>query len=222
MQADASAPKRVLKGGYGLFGGVFDPVHLGHRAVAEAALRHLPIEEVAFLPAGDPPHKSERSITPAAVRLELLELATRDDPRLRIDARETSRPGPSYTVLTLEELTAERPGDTIYFLIGADNAAQIGSWYQAERLFELCTPVIVTRPGDRAEFRREDVPFLDESRREELNRCAIEGPDFPQSSREIRRRVAAGESLDGWVIPEIAERIAALSLYSATSPGTSE
>ena len=217
MQADAGAPKRVLRGGYGLFGGVFDPVHLGHRAVAEAALQHLPIDEVRFLPAGDPPHKSDRPISAAKTRLELLEIATRDDRRFQIDARETARPGPSYTVLTLEELTAERPGETIYFLIGADNARHIGSWYAAERLFELCTPVIVTRPGDEAEFRPSEVPFLSEERRRELNEAIIEGPSFPQSSQEIRRRAAAGKSLDGWVHPEVAARIAALSLYSATS-----
>ena len=199
-----------------LYGGVFDPVHAAHLAVARAALDALPVARVLFLPAGDPPHKSERAPAPADARLAMLRAAITGEPRFAIDPRELERTGPSYTILTLEELAHAHPGARIFFLIGADNARSIGRWHRAEELFALCDPVIITRPGDGAGFSLADVPFLSPERIDALNRLVIDTVSLPHSSSTVRGRVARGESLDGWVPDEVAQIIAERGLYRST------
>lgn len=213
LQADDTSRKPASDAGFGLFGGVFDPVHSAHRAVALAALEQLPIREVLFVPAGDPPHKSGHALAPAEHRLRMLELALGGDPRLRIDDRELRRPGASYTVLTLEELRRERPEERIYLLIGADNARSIGRWHRAEEILDLAEPVIVPRPGHENHFTAEDLPGVPAERRAAWNRIALTGVSLEHASRTIRARVREGRSLEGWVPEEVAEYIAEQGLY---------
>jgi nicotinate-nucleotide adenylyltransferase len=213
LQADANPPEAAPSTGYGVFGGVFDPVHRDHVAAATAALAELPISEVRFIPAGIPPHKTEGVQATAIHRLRLLELAIEGEPRFVLDRRELDRPGPSYTVLTLQELTAERPGERIFFLIGADNARSIGRWHRAQEIFELCDPVLVPRPGHPERFTPNDLPFLSESRLVALDRLTLSGVCLDRSSSEIRRRVRDGDSIDGMVPEGVAEYIEKHGLY---------
>ncbi len=213
MQAEARPQSPVHSTGYAVFGGVFDPVHNAHLAAARAALADLPILEVRFIPAGVPPHKNERVPASADHRRRLLELAIAGEPRFVLDDRELRRPGPSYTVDTLEELSAERAGERIYFLVGADNIRTIGSWYRSEEILSLCDPVIVPRPGYPDRFSAVDLPSVSEARREELNGLALRGICLDRSSSEIRRRVKEGLPLAACVPSAVAEYIEAEGLY---------
>jgi nicotinate-nucleotide adenylyltransferase len=243
--ADSLRPDSLRSDSLALYGGVFDPIHRGHLAVARAALAALPVDRITLLPSGDPPHKTDRSPAAAADRLALIDRALAGDPAFRVDGRELERSGPSYTVETLRELRAEAPERAILFLIGADNARSIGTWYAAEELFSLCDPVLVSRPGDRPRFTATDLPFLDAGRIEALNALAIDGVEVPWSSREIdagriealnalaidgvevpwssreiRARIAAGatrEELEQWVPAAVAEEIIARGLYRGAS-----
>ncbi len=212
-QVDQNA---LSKRGYGLLGGVFDPVHRGHLVAARAAIEQLPLDRIIFLPAGSPPHKKAPKAT-AEDRVEMLRRALESEPRFTIDRREIDREGPSYTVETLHELTEEHRGVPLYFLIGADNASTIGRWFQAEEIFSLCQPVIIGRPGIEARFEKQDLPFLSDEERESLNQLALREVSVAPSSSEIRRRIREGASLEDWLPPEVAEYIQARELYREES-----
>ncbi|MGE3164455.1 MAG: nicotinate (nicotinamide) nucleotide adenylyltransferase [Planctomycetota bacterium] len=196
-----------------LFGGVFDPVHVGHIRLADHARVALPGHHVVFLPAGLPPHKQGAALTPSHHRARMLELAIVDHPGMSVDDRELRRSGPSFTVVTLEELHEERPGRHIYFLLGADNVSTVGHWHRAARIFELCDPVIVPRPGFPARFDAADVPFLGSARVHALNALALASEELAVSSSEVRRRAARGESLAGWVPAAVEAYIEEHRLY---------
>lgn len=197
-----------------LLGGVFDPVHNGHLQVAQAALSALDADGILLLPSGAPPHKRDASVTAAEHRVAMLRLAIANEPSFAIDDREVRREGPSYTATTLAELHAEHPGLHCYFLIGADNAAQIGHWHEAEQILRLCTPIVVPRPGHEASFTAADLPFLTPERVQQLNRLALSMAPNSVSSSAIRRRVRAGASIADLVPPSVAAYIAAHDLYT--------
>ena len=135
-----------------LFGGTFDPVHYGHLRCADEARQKLGLEYLYLLPAGTPPHRKPPQAT-IKQRLEMLQLARPEFPRLEIDDRETRRSGPSYMVDTLQELRAEFPQTPLLLLIGQDAANHLHSWFHWQQLFELTHIVILTRPGAKAEYR---------------------------------------------------------------------
>lgn len=135
-----SEPRRV-----GLLGGTFDPPHVGHLVVAESARVDLGLDQVRLLVAGDPWMK--RTVTPARHRIEMARLAVGDDQHLAVDARETGRDGPTYTVDTLEQLHVEEPDTEWCFLLGADAAARLGEWHRSSDALALARFVVVARPG---------------------------------------------------------------------------
>ena len=158
----------------GLFGGTFDPPHIGHLVAAECARVQLGLDRVCFLIAGDPWMKT--TSTAPGHRVEMVRAATADDPNLVVDDREVRRDGPTYTADTLTQLTAEAPGTEWLFLLGADAAASMHRWERVEEAERLATFVCVTRPGHRAPLRR--------------GLLHIEVPGIAISSTELRRRVA--------------------------------
>lgn len=135
-----------------LFGGTFDPVHYGHLRCADEARQQLGLKNLYLLPAGTPPHRKPPQAT-TKQRLEMLQLAQAEFPRLEIDDRETQRSGPSYMVDTLQELRTEFPQRPLLLLIGQDAANHLHSWFHWEQLFELAHIVILTRPGAQADYR---------------------------------------------------------------------
>jgi nicotinate-nucleotide adenylyltransferase len=141
MSSDAQ-PKAPL----GVLGGTFDPVHYGHLRAAAEVRAALDLPEVRLVPAGDPPHRSA-PVAPAAHRLAMLELALPEFPGLTVDAREIARTGKSYTVLTLEELRAERPASPLLLIVGADAFHGLPTWHRWHDLFTLAHLVVVERPG---------------------------------------------------------------------------
>lgn len=200
-----------MKTGLALYGGTFDPVHRGHLAAARAALAALPVDELRFVVAGSPPHKAGAALpSPAEDRVAMVELGIEelggeDRDRLRVDRRELSRSGPSYTVLTLRELRDEDPDRTLYFMIGADNWSSLPSWYRAEEILELAHIVVMPRRGH-------DLPPASER----IHR--LDAPEVDVSSREIRDRIADGTppaSLVERIPSRVAEYIERRGLYSA-------
>lgn len=184
----------------GVFGGSFDPVHLGHLTVARAAADRLGLDRVHFVPAGQQPFKQGRQGASGAHRAAMLALALRQDRRFLLDQRELERHGPSYTVDTLRAMRAEFPSDHLCFLVGADAARELPQWHEAEALSALARIVVLTRPGARAP-------------QDGLIDGVVEVPAVDVSASDIRRRVAAGESLEGLVPPEVARYIAKHGLY---------
>jgi nicotinate-nucleotide adenylyltransferase len=130
----------------GILGGTFDPIHYGHLRLAAEAKAALELPEVRLIPAGNPPHRVA-PVASAAHRLAMTELGCAEFGGLEADGRETHRAGPSYTLLTLEELHAERPMRPLLLLIGTDAFAGLTAWHRWERLFTLAHFVVVERPG---------------------------------------------------------------------------
>jgi nicotinate-nucleotide adenylyltransferase len=179
----------------GIFGGTFDPVHLGHLILAEQAREQAGLDAVWFIPAPRPPHKDEAGLTRFEQRVEMLELALAGNPAFRVDELEKERTGPSYTVDTLAELHRRYPDDEFFLLVGSDTIRDLKDWYQPRRVLELAGLVVMARPGHvipkDAELRtRVELPEA-----VPLRLVVAESPQIDISSRDLRRRAAAGRSI---------------------------
>ncbi|MGE3313535.1 MAG: nicotinate-nucleotide adenylyltransferase [Planctomycetaceae bacterium] len=200
----------------GLFGGTFDPVHLGHLVLAECCREQCVLDQIWFLPAGDPPHKPGKSISPGKTRAEMLEFAIAGHPQFAVNRMELEREGKSFTFETLGRLQKEEPGRELFFLIGADSLADLPTWREPRRILELATIVAVNR-GDRP------LPDIDSiaqriagksdvaAVRDRLRVVTMPGVDI--SSTEIRARVRTGQSIR-FLVPRAVEMyIAEHKLY---------
>ena len=185
----------------GILGGTFDPIHHGHLVAAEEAHHQLGLDLVLFVPAGLPPHKSGRPILAAHHRLEMLKLALADRPHFSISKVDLVRPGPCYTVDTLELLRSEWGGGPGFFFIeGADSLAEIPSWYKPQRLIELCELAVVERPGvaiDLAQLEKYLPGLLARLHR-------VQMPLLEISSSDLRRRVRVGRPIS-FLLPQAVE-----------------
>ena len=132
----------------GIFGGTFDPIHVGHLVLAEQCREQCQLDEVWFVPAALPPHKRGAIISPAKTRCEMIEFAIAGNPQFKLSRIELDRTGPSYTVTTLEQLHAEDPTRELFLLVGADSIRDLPTWYQPQRILELATVVAVNRGRD--------------------------------------------------------------------------
>ncbi len=153
----------------GLFGGTFDPPHIGHLALAEWARSHLSLERVVFMPAGTPPHKLRRVLTPVRHRLAMTRLAVRGNRAFTVSTLEARRSGPSFTVDTLAALARLHPGSRLYLLMGADSLDEFSTWHEPKRILKLATLAVAARPGARAPGRTRlpgKVVWLDNPRLE--------------------------------------------------------
>src|SRR5258706_4641067 len=131
----------------GIYGGSFDPVHVGHLLVAQAAIEELGLDRLFFIPVAQSPFKPENKPAPDAVRLQLLRLALAGKTNCEVDDQEIRRGGTSYTIDTLRDYAKRFPGAELFYLIGADNAAQLSQWREAGELARLAEFVAVPRPG---------------------------------------------------------------------------
>jgi nicotinate-nucleotide adenylyltransferase len=188
----------------GIFGGTFDPVHLGHLILAEQCREQAALDQVLFVPAALPPHKLEQTLTPFAQRVEMLSLAISGQPAFRIDELEKDRSGPSYTVDTLMKLQQARPGDELCFILGSDSLHDLPLWYQPRRILELATLLVVARadwPTFSAEELKQSLQLADDF---PLRYQIVEAPLITIASRDIRRRIAEGRSVR-YMIPRAVE-----------------
>jgi nicotinate-nucleotide adenylyltransferase len=187
----------------GVFGGTFDPVHLGHLRAAEVARESLHLDRVLFVPSGKPPHRPS-AVASALDRYAMLALANSAHPDFVLSDLELRREGPAYTVDTLEALHEQAPGSELFLVIGADAFADIASWREPERVLRLCTAAVVDRPGRAAPF--PELPAL-------ARVVRVERPTLPFSSTEIRRLIKAGHSVRYVVPEEVADYIEKRELY---------
>ena len=212
--ARASSPVPIVAGSVGVFGGTFDPIHFAHLAVAQEAAEVLGLERVLFVPAGQPPHKPDREITPGADRLAMVELAIAGNGRFTVDRRELERAGPSYTVDTMVSLQAARtaagdvPDPTL--ILSAEAFLGLPTWREPRRVLELARVAVAPRDGYPAagpEFMQEHFPDL-------AGRVVfLDGPRMRLSASELRQRAAGGRSLRYLVPDAVAAYIDDHALY---------
>ena len=179
----------------GLFGGSFDPIHLGHLMLAESAREQCQLEQVWFLPASVPPHKMGRQLTSGDKRIEMLELAIAGHPGFSVSSYEVDRGGVSYSVQTLGHFRAQDPDGELFFILGADMLADLPNWREAAMVCELAVPIVACRAGNSEPDFGCLTGIARPERIEEIRRHRVESPGIELSSTEIRRRVAEGLSI---------------------------
>ena len=186
MAVDTDTPALSI----GILGGTFDPIHLGHLAIAEAVLDELVLDRVILIPAGRPWLKSDKTVTAACHRLAMVRLAIRDRLGLEVSTIEVDRPGPTYTVDTLAELRQDL-GDAaeLYFILGMDSVRELRRWYEPERLFEMCTVVAVSRPDS---LDVSPPKSSASSQQHGTGSGSVRGPMLDISATDIRQRIAEG------------------------------
>ena len=202
VRSSANRPRRIA-----VFGGAFDPPHAAHVALAQAALAELQLDQLRVIPTGQAWHKT-RPLSPALHRLAMARLAFAELPKVMIDARETERAGPSYTVDTLRELQREQPGAELFLLLGADQARALPSWHAWQEIVQTAIICVADR-GDGADKQpRFSAPKLLESRFRQLPM-----PALPVSATEIRNQIATRQALGPLVLEPVARYIEHHHLY---------
>ncbi len=201
--ARAALPARRI----GVMGGTFDPVHHGHLVAASEVAHNFALDEVIFVPTGQPYQKEARVVSPAEDRYLMTVIATASNPRFSVSRVDIDRPGPTYTIDTLRELHAAGPDDELFFITGADALAEILTWHAVDELFTLAHFVGCTRPGHR----------LSGAGLPEDKVSLVEIPALTISSTECRARVVAGEPV-WYLVPDgVVQYIAKRRLYAKPS-----
>ena len=198
----------------GILGGTFDPIHLGHLALARAARANVGLDEIVFVPAARPPHKLGRPISPANDRLAMVELAVEGEPATSVSRLELDRSGPSYTVDTvaamLDEAARNEREIDITVILSAESFADLPDWHAADRLVELATIAVAPRPGHPLP----DPTTLADKLPGLVGRLLVIHDTLPDiSASAIRARVAAGRPIDHLVPPRVAAYIEEHHLY---------
>ena len=192
----------------GVMGGTFDPIHHGHLVAASEVQTRFGLDEVVFVPTGQPWQKDEREVSPAEHRYLMTVVATASNPRFTVSRVDIDRPGPTFTIDTLRDLHAQRPDDELFFITGADALAQILSWKDADELFDLAHFIGVTRPGY----------VLSESGLPSERVTLQEVPAMAISSTDCRGRVERAEPV-WYLVPDgVVQYVNKYRLYAAGSP----
>ena len=186
----------------GLFGGSFNPVHLGHLLLSQAAMEEVPLSRLFFIPAAQSPFKLNANMAPAQERLRLLHLALAGQKACEVDPSEVLCGGISYTIQTVRAYAKRFPGDQLFYLIGADLVKDLPKWHSAGELAELVDFLVIPRPGE--PMLPLPVPFRGRP---------LRGFPLAISSSQIRDRVKAGLPIDLLVGPAVAEAIGNNGLY---------
>lgn len=205
-----------------LFGGTFDPVHLGHINMAEQCVAELELAELRLLPCAIPVHKAQPKITDIH-RLNMLELATQGNKAFTIDKRELVRQGPSYSLLTLQEYRAEQPNSPIIFLMGMDSFNSLTSWYEWQAITQLCHIVVYHRPGEvytpnsaLANYvKQAQVETSELLRSKKAGHCHfLTGPSFDAASSDIRKIINNQKPMEQFLAPSVIDYIRTHQLYA--------
>jgi len=192
------------QGTWGILGGTFDPIHLAHLAIAEQSRDALGLSGVLFLPAGLPPHKTDRVITPSRHRLAMVEAAIGDNPTFHLSRMEVDRDGPSFAVDTLESLQADIPeaARRLIWILSAEALRGFVTWRRPERILELCRLAVVPRLGYRSPGRS----WLAEHFPDQEDRIIfLDGPELGDSASRIRQLVGEGRSIR-YLVPDAVAR----------------
>ena len=186
----------------GVFGGTFDPIHIGHLIVAEEVRIKFGLGEVIFVPTGQPWLKANRPVSSAVHRLEMVRLAINTNPYFKLSTIEVDRPGISYTVDTMAILQQQLGAEARFlFLLGSDALAELPQWKEPSRLIQMCRLVVFTRPGAVLSLQSLESAIPGISQRV----IFVDVPQIDISATQIRQRVAQGASIR-YIIPETVER----------------
>lgn len=186
----------------GLYGGAFDPVHLGHLLVAQAAIEELELDRLFFIPASQSPFKKDSRHAPAEMRLQWLRLALAGKTNCAVDDQEIRRGGVSYTIETVRDYATKFPQAKLFYLIGADNVPKLNQWREADELAQRVEFAAIPRPGNApVEFPK---PFRGK---------ILKGFPLAISSSEIRARAKAGLPIEPLVPPFAAQAIQDAGCY---------
>ncbi len=187
-----SSPTSTPRGRIGIFGGTFDPIHIGHLILADEARYQLQLDCVYLAPAGNPPHKQDRHVTPIQQRLYMAELAAADVDYLKVSSIDAERPGPHYTVDMVRLLDQQVAEDAeIFFLMGLDSLRDLPAWYHAKWLVENCTLVALSRYAVELDWPRLEaaLPGL----RERV--IILDMPELEIASHTIQARIRSGQPI---------------------------
>jgi nicotinate-nucleotide adenylyltransferase len=202
----AAAPARI-----GLLGGSFDPPHLAHLALARTALQALHLDELWWLPAGQPWQKAGRALADGTHRAAMVRLLVQDEPRFRLDARELDRPGPTFTVDTVRECRAERPDAAFFLILGQDQYGRLDTWREWPALLGEVTLAVAARSGQ--------PPLPPPALAAHPHRLEVLPlPDMPESSTALREALTRGDEVSPMVGQAVAGYIARHHLYRGPPP----
>jgi nicotinate-nucleotide adenylyltransferase len=193
----------------GVFGGTFDPIHIGHLIIATEMKHALGLEHVLFVLAARPPHKSEQEISENQHRLAMLQLALEGNQTFEVSELELNRPGSSYTADTLEALSLDFPRAKLIFLMGEDSLRDLPQWHDPDRIVQLAEIAVAARPGIDVDVGSIHKAIAGSAGRIHL----VETPEIGISARDIRERVASGKPIAYQVPYKVEEYIRANGLY---------
>jgi nicotinate-nucleotide adenylyltransferase len=202
-----SKPERI-----GVFGGSFDPVHMGHLTIAQDAVEQLELDRLIFVPAAVPPHKQGRTLADGRYRFEMLQLATESNLSFEVSDMELQRGGVSYTFDTMTQVQFEHPGAELFFIVGIDSLTILHTWRNVEQLLEMCTVVPFARGGEDAARVAGQIQLPEPWKTKLLDRL-IRIHEIEISASDIRMRLAEGLSIRYLVPSEVEMYIAEHGLY---------
>lgn len=222
----------------GIFGGTFNPIHLGHIYIADQTRQQLSLDQVVFLPSGDPPHKSAETLAPAHHRLEMVRLALEGHDHFLLSEREASSTEKSYTIHTLSRIKEEMPGE-LWFMVGLDAFQEIASWKSADELLSLTNFVVLSRPAH-SFLTLTSIPFLPSipyKHLQALESGTLDRLDIPTSqttiltillfppchisASAIREQIGQGHEVSDWLPPTVESYIIQHHIYGAKRGNTS-
>lgn len=201
---EQGSPRRI-----GIFGGTFDPIHLGHLHIANGLREKLDLDQIVWVVAGKPPHKRGQIVSEDDDRLAMVRLALGDTTGDIVSRVEVDRPGPSYTVDTLEQLTAELGPARYFFLMGEDSLRDFPTWRNPEQILDLADLGVVGRPGIDTDLIHVTTALPALAGKVHL----VPLDELPYSSSEIRRRVADGRPIDDLTVEPVVQYIRDHGLY---------
>ena len=213
VTAAFKTPKQKVVMRLGIFGGSFDPIHVGHLILAEQCREHARLDEVWFLPASTPPHKRDRELVSAKQRTEMLELAVHGNGAFSVSNMELDRGGVSYTVDTLTTISEMHPDSDLFFMMGADSLTEFPTWREPARILELATPLVVARGGEPKLDFQSLAQYTTPERLFEIVAHEVRMPLLEISSSRIRQDVAQGRSIRYRVPRAVEQYISTHELY---------
>lgn len=204
-----------------IFGGTFDPIHLGHINMAQQCVQQCQLDTLYFMPCAIPAHKAKPGISDEH-RINMLKLAIENNPHFAIDYRELNREGASYSLLSLKELRAENPSSPIMFLIGMDSFNSLDKWFKWQEIVELCHIVVYQRPGQHCQVSGELAVYKENAFTEQLSQLQqthagklffLNGLQVNAASSEIRKKLHLNDNIAKLLPTTVSQYIAQHHLY---------
>jgi nicotinate-nucleotide adenylyltransferase len=195
----------------GILGGTFDPIHNGHIHIAYEAMYRLDLDSILFIPSGNPPHKREKEVTDASIRLSLVEKAIEKEKKFSVSDYEVKNEGYSYTYKTLKHFKAEEPLTEWYFITGADCLIELDSWKNVEGIFKNCKFVVFTRSGYKKEELLTQKNLVERKYDKEI--IFLDLPIIDISSTVIREKISEGKEVSYLLPWNLQKEIKKLELY---------